>query len=300
MYCVYREIFIYVNMIWWMFVISSADAPTWRQSPANIRDPQHHLEKWVWKSRVPRQETWLRTLTSNNSKRWEPSKILSHCKKKHTCTCFAIIRSNNNHLFQLILRLYVPIHKKRLYRFQDHNLNQVLHIALKWDLSLINVMITRELGVNGVHRRAGKMKEAKVKCRFFFDGFMPLTVNDACKCSDIEAWCLIFLVSELCVSVSESERNLKQTVSSFLYYHHLLRKQLIHGHQPLNRRTVISVVWLTNSVLLHFLRTRKYISHLDQVSGPSVFGCWSPLLCILQSCCKVIHLHFEMLVRGEI
>lgn len=72
-------------------------------------------------------------------------------------TFFVVIRSDF-WLFQSFPRHFFPILQRGLHAFQDRKWNQVLHIALNWNLNLI-VITMMQLGVNGVHRHAGKQKK---------------------------------------------------------------------------------------------------------------------------------------------
>lgn len=104
------------------------------------------------------------------------SKVRSHVITIYALlTCFALIRSNNNHLFDCFSQipiLFIANTRRRLYQFQDPLLNHMINIALKWGLYLPCELGMLELGVKGVSGHAGKtIKCKKVKCHLFFLSF---------------------------------------------------------------------------------------------------------------------------------
>lgn len=247
-----------------MFVISSADTTNYNRGPTNTRDDQHHLEKWVWTPSVLWKFAYLRTLTWIISKGGEQSKIHSYnlnmfCHNKKTA---------------VITYLIVSIFPQTL-----HPKSQRMSESIRRSEFIEGALYCIKVRSNIIHREykatwsewspatciRNGAEEGKVPLILRYKGFMVQTVNYACKCTDMEG----FLKSSLCC-ISMSQCHQESVFIAWLLNNHLRIKPLIRGHQISDRLTVISVVWLTNSVLFHdtFSEQDNILVILTKTLGP--------------------------------
>lgn len=167
----------------------------------------------------------------------------------------------------------------------------MLLIVSKWDLNL--TIAIEGFGANGVHRSAGRPKQEKVKGHFLHS-----TVS-ICWDAGSAACCLALLVSfAFIMNIFVLENMSCALLAEWEWKPSHKPFPLLSSYRHLRRITVMSVSHLIHlpscSVIhqlcvfsQHFLRTRRCISHSDQVPGPAGRSCWTCGVCTLQHFPKV-------------